>query len=85
MDDGVSGLSGSVIKSPIFQGRTSIQGQALYRALCEADSPDSKCPGCFASLRSEQGAAPLAPLYGYPCALCGQSNLLTQTAPPAKF
>ena len=56
MDDGVSGLSGSVIKSPIFQGRTSIQGQALYRALCEADSPDSKCPGCFASLRSEQGA-----------------------------
>ena len=64
------------------QGRTSIQGQALYRALiyglraaavrrlayetprcgsvCEADSPDSKCPGCFASLRSEQGAAPLA-------------------------
>ena len=54
MDDGVSGLSGSVIKSPISQGRTSIQGQALYRALCEANSPDSECPGCFASLRSEQ-------------------------------
>ena len=29
-------------------------------ALCEADSPDDGSPGCFASLRSEQGAAPLA-------------------------
>ena len=54
MDDGVSGLSGSAIKSPISQGRTSIQGQALYRALCEDNGPDSECPGCFASLRSEQ-------------------------------
>src|SRR5699024_2256533 len=62
----------SVRNRPIIpwqQGRTSIQGQALYRALCEADCPDSKCPGCFASLRSEQGAAPLAPLCDYPCAL----------------
>lgn len=32
------------------------------RALCEADSPDIHCPGCFASLRSVQGAASLAPL-----------------------
>ena len=32
------------------------------RALCEADSPDNDCPGCFASLRSVQGAVPLAPL-----------------------
>ena len=31
-------------------------------ALCEADSPDFNRPGCFASLRSEQGAAPLATL-----------------------
>ena len=29
-------------------------------ALCEADNPDDESPGCFASLRSEQGAAPLA-------------------------
>ncbi|HJB25425.1 MAG TPA: hypothetical protein H9662_02265 [Firmicutes bacterium] len=32
------------------------------RALCEADSPDDGSPGCFPSLRSVQGAAPLAPL-----------------------
>ena len=32
------------------------------RALCEANSPDDGSPGCFASLRSVQGAAPLAPL-----------------------
>ena len=31
-------------------------------ALCEADSPDIHCPGCFASLRFVQGAASLAPL-----------------------
>ena len=32
------------------------------RALCEADSPDDGSPGCFASLRSVQGTASLAPL-----------------------
>ena len=35
-------------------------GASPVCALCEADSPDDECPGCFASLRSEQGAAPLA-------------------------
>ena len=30
--------------------------------LCEANSPDDGSSGCFASLRSIQGAAPLAPL-----------------------
>ena len=43
------------------------KGALLYRAspvcaLCEADSPEDGSPGCFASLRSEQGAAPLAAL-----------------------
>lgn len=34
-------------------------------------------PGCFASLRSEQGAVPLAPLCGYPCILYHWRNLHT--------
>ena len=49
-------------KSLWNKGRTSIQGKPCMRALCEADSPDVGSPGCFASLRSVQGAAPLAPL-----------------------
>ena len=48
------------------------------RALCEADSPDDGSPGCFASLCSVQGAAPLAPLMRLSAALMG-NNLFAQT------
>ena len=39
----------------------------MRSARLTAQTPE--CPGCFASLRSGQGAAPLAPLCGYPCPL----------------
>ena len=40
-----------------------------YRALCEADSRQLRSCVCSASLRSEQGAAPLALFHSYPCDL----------------
>ena len=48
------------------------KGALLYGVIpvcasCGANSLTHECPGCLASLRSEQGAAPLAPLCGYPC------------------
>lgn len=39
-----------------------MKGKPCMRALYEADSPDEGSPGRFASLRSVQGAASLAPL-----------------------
>ena len=38
--------------------------------------PDFRKSGPFASLRSVQGAAPLAPLRGYPCTLVGKIHPL---------
>ena len=61
------------------RGRTSMQEQALYVRFARQTARMLECPGCFASLRSVQGAAPLAPLCGYPCVLCDWRNLLTQT------
>ena len=52
-------LSGTGI-IPWQQGRTSIQGQALYVRSARRTARTLECPGCFASHRSEQGAAPLA-------------------------
>ena len=72
-------------KIPLEQRAHFYTGASPVCALCEADSPDFNRPGCFASLRSVQGAAPLAPLCGYPCVLCDWRNLLTQTAPLTKF
>lgn len=50
-------LSGTGI-IPWQQGRTSIQGQALYVRSARRTARTLECPGCFASHRSEQGAAP---------------------------
>jgi len=38
----------------------------MYACALRGDGPDTRVPGPFASLRSEQGASPLAPLRGYP-------------------
>ena len=73
------------IKTLWDKGRTSIQGQTLYVRSARQTARTIGSPGCFASLRSVQGAAPLAPPCGYPCGLCEWRNLLTQTAPLAKF
>ena len=52
------------------------------RALCEANSLDNGSPGCFASLRSVQGAAPLAPLMQLPLpALDGETICLHRQFP----
>ena len=64
------------------RGRTSIQGNPCMRALCEANSPDDGNPGCFASLRSVQGAAPLAPLMRLSLsALGGKQSVCTDSFP----
>ena len=49
-------------KIPLEQRAHFYTGASPVCALCEADSPDDGSPGCFASLHSEQGAAPLATL-----------------------
>ena len=66
------------------KGRTSIQGQTLYARSARRTAWTVDCPSCFASLRSEQGVAPLAPLCGYPCTLCGGNNLLSADSPRRK-
>ena len=43
-------------KSHRDEGRTSIHGQALYVRPAEPITRTAACPGCFASLRSEQEA-----------------------------
>lgn len=69
-------------KVPSNKGRTSIQGKPCMRTLCEADSPDNECPGCFASLRSVQGAVPLAPLMRLSLtALDGKQSVCTDSFP----
>lgn len=50
-----------VLNNP-FGTKGAHTGLAPVCALCEADSPEDGSPGCFAPLRSEQGAAPLAAL-----------------------
>ena len=47
--------------------------------------PDLRKSGPFASLRSVQGAAPLAPLRGYPCALAGKVHPLRVCTFPARL
>ena len=47
--------------------------------------PDFRKSGPFASLRSVQGAAPLAPLCGYPCALAGKVHPLCVCTFPARL
>jgi len=46
---------------------------------------DFRKSGPFASLRSVQGAAPLAPLRGYPCALAGKVHPLRARTFPARL
>ena len=45
-----------IAKIPLEQRAHFYTGASPVCALCEADSPDDGSPGCFASLRSEQGA-----------------------------
>ena len=47
--------------------------------------PDLRKSGPFASLRSVQGAAPLAPLRGYPCTLAGKVHPLRVCTFPARL
>ena len=53
-------MKATLPKIPLEQRAHFYTGASPVCALCEADSPDDESPGCFASLRSEQGAAPLA-------------------------
>ncbi len=46
-------------KSLWNKGRTSIQGQVLYVRSARLTARTLKCPGCFASLRSDKGLHPL--------------------------
>lgn len=64
-----NGAEPETAEIPLEQRAHFYTGANPVCALCEANSPDFNRPGCFASLRSEQGAAPLAPLCDYPCAL----------------
>jgi hypothetical protein len=43
-----------------------------------------RCPGCFASLRSGRGAAPLAPLCGYPCKLDSGERFVNHSPLPSQ-
>ena len=56
-------------KSLWNKGRTSIQGQAMYVRSARQAAQTHEYSGCFAPLRSVQGAANLASLSGYPCGL----------------
>lgn len=56
-------------KSLWNKGRTSIQGQAMYVRSAKQAAQTHEYSGCFAPLRSVQGAATLASLSGYPCGL----------------
>lgn len=56
-------------KSLWNKGRTSIQGQAMYVRSARQAAQTHEYSGCFAPLRSVQGAATLASLSGYPCGL----------------
>lgn len=56
-------------KSLWNKGRTSIQGQAMYVRSARQAAQTHEYSGCFAPLRSAQGAATLASLSGYPCGL----------------
>jgi len=55
-------LTSSCRKNSLWnKGRTSIQGQALYVRSARQTAQTIESPGCFASLRSVQGATLLAP------------------------
>ena len=56
-------------KSLWNKGRTSIQGQAIYVRSVRQAAQTHEYSGCFAPLRSAQGAAPLASLSDYPYGL----------------
>ena len=47
----------------------------MYPCALRGGGPDIRMSGPFASLRDLQGAAPLAPLRGYPCP-CGGLNIV---------
>ena len=58
---GVGDYLGAAKNVAISQWRTSIRGESRIVRPSEQAARTLKCPGCFASLRSEQVAAPLAP------------------------
>ena len=55
----------------------------MYELRSARPGPDLRKSGPFASLRSVQGAAPLAPLRGYPCAHAGKVHPLRICTVPA--
>ena len=59
-------IGGNMGKSLRTKGAL-LYGYSPYVRPAERTSQTPECLGRFASLRSEQGAAPLAPLCGYPC------------------
>ena len=61
-------MKATLPKIPLEQRAHFYTGASPVCALCEADSPDDESPGCFASLRSEQGAAP-------PCGFANPAHL----------
>ncbi len=57
-------------KNPFLGMAHFYTGASPVCALCEANSPDTRMSGLFCVTSFRQGAAPLAPLCGYPCGLC---------------
>ena len=57
-------------KIPLEQRAHFYTGASPVCASCGADSPDTRMSGLFCVTSFRQGAAPLAPLCGYPCGLC---------------
>ena len=67
------------------EGRTSIQGKPCIVRPAERTAWTLECPGCFASHRSEQGAAPLAmPAASIPAYFAAGTICFQQTVPAAK-
>ena len=60
-------------------------GQALYVRSARRTARTLECPGCFASLRSEQGNASLAmPAASIPAHFAAETICFQQTVPAAK-
>ena len=57
-----------------MEQKAHIQGQALYVRPARQTARTIESPGCFAPLRSEQRAAPGAPLSGYTNAILREAK-----------
>ena len=79
---GLAALSSSLQYS---KGALLYRDKPCMRALCEADSPDNECPGCFASLRSEQEGCTLLRLRLSPAHFVGGAICLRKLLRPQSF